>query len=104
VSVLVSAAFRWHTTGGTQWAHLVADTPEELHAAAAGLGMARRWFQADRRHPHYDLCGRMLRRACSLYPVGTRREVLEMARRCGEAVASGQLPVASSRLPREADL
>lgn len=36
-------------------AHLTADTLEELHAFAARLGLRRSWFQADDRHPHYDL-------------------------------------------------
>lgn len=27
----------------------------ELHAMAAELGLGRRWFHADARHPHYDI-------------------------------------------------
>lgn len=32
--------------------HMIADTDEELHAMAARIGVARRWFQDD----HYDVC------------------------------------------------
>jgi len=31
--------------------HMIADTEEELHAMAAAIGVARRWFQGD----HYDI-------------------------------------------------
>lgn len=31
--------------------HLIADTPEELHAMADKIGLARRWYQGD----HYDV-------------------------------------------------
>ena len=44
---------RW--TGG---GHLQADTPEELHAFAAKLGLKRSWFQTRPKRPeldHYDL-------------------------------------------------
>lgn len=36
-------------------AHLTADTLEELHAFAAGLGLRADWFQDHRILPHYDL-------------------------------------------------
>lgn len=29
----------------TRWSHLFADTPDELHAFAARLGLRRSWFQ-----------------------------------------------------------
>lgn len=39
--------------------HLTADTIEELHSAAAAVGMKRAWFQDDGRQiPHYDLVGK----------------------------------------------
>lgn len=38
--------------------HLIGDTIEELHAFAALLGLRRGWFQAQARHPHYDLTAR----------------------------------------------
>ena len=46
---------RW--TGG---GHLQADTPDELHAFAARLGLRREWFQSRPGRPerdHYDLTG-----------------------------------------------
>ncbi len=35
--------------------HMLADTPEELHAMADRIGVARRWFQAKASFPHYDI-------------------------------------------------
>ncbi len=38
--------------------HMIADTPEELHAMANKIGVARKWFQAPPKasFPHYDVC------------------------------------------------
>lgn len=36
--------------------HMIADTLGELHAMAEKIGVARRWFQKNGRHPHYDIC------------------------------------------------
>jgi Protein of unknown function (DUF4031) len=46
------ARIRWR---GREWSHLVADTPDELHAAAARLGLRREWAQDKGRTLHYDL-------------------------------------------------
>ena len=37
--------------------HMIADTPTELHAMAAVIGIARRWFQAPPKASfwHYDI-------------------------------------------------
>lgn len=35
--------------------HMVADTLDELHAMAARIGVARRWFQDKLSGPHYDI-------------------------------------------------
>lgn len=37
--------------------HMIADTPEELHAMADRIGVARRWFQAPPKASfwHYDI-------------------------------------------------
>ncbi len=45
---------RW----GHRWCHLTADTPEELHAFAGTLGLARSRFQSKPGRPwvdHYDI-------------------------------------------------
>lgn len=38
--------------------HMIADTPDELHAMADRIGVARRWFQAPPKASfwHYDIC------------------------------------------------
>jgi hypothetical protein len=41
-----------------EWSHLIADTTEELHAFAAGLGLERTWFHHTPARPwkdHYDI-------------------------------------------------
>lgn len=43
--------------------HMVADTPEELHAMAERIGVARKWFQRKASFPHYDICGAMKAKA-----------------------------------------
>jgi len=40
---------------GRIWSHLVADTADELHDAAARLGLRREWAQDKGRTLHYDL-------------------------------------------------
>lgn len=37
--------------GRMKMSHMIADTEEELHAMAAAIGIARRWYQGD----HYDI-------------------------------------------------
>lgn len=34
--------------------HMIADTPDELHAMAGRIGMRRHWFQKES-FPHYDV-------------------------------------------------
>jgi len=46
------ARIRWR---GRYWSHLVADTADELHAAAASLGIPREFAQTKGRTLHYDL-------------------------------------------------
>ena len=38
--------------GRMKMSHMIADTEEELHAMAAKVGVARKWYQGD----HYDIC------------------------------------------------
>lgn len=53
MSVYVDDAFTlWR---GRRWAHLMADTLDELHAMAERLGLPRRAFQDKRSGAHYDL-------------------------------------------------
>ena len=40
---------------GQRWAHLMADTLDELHAMAARLGIPRRAFQNKTSGAHYDV-------------------------------------------------
>ena len=40
---------------GPRWCHMIADSPKELHAMAARIGLRRAWFQAKASVPHYDI-------------------------------------------------
>lgn len=44
-----------HPWRGQRWAHLMADTLDELHAMAAQLGIPRRAFQNKPSGAHYDV-------------------------------------------------
>lgn len=61
--------------------HMIADTPDELHAMAQRVGLRRSWFQ-DHSVPHYDVS--KSRRALAV-DLGakeiTSRELVEIARR-----------------------
>lgn len=68
----------------TQWAHLTADTREELHAFANRIGLKRAWFQhADDYRWHYDVTPG--KRAAALragaQPIDRRELAALMARR-----------------------
>lgn len=43
---------------GHRWAHLFADSKEELHLAAHNLGLKVEWFQDHPTFPHYDISPR----------------------------------------------
>jgi hypothetical protein len=47
MTVYVDDMKMWAQVGSikAQWSHLFADTPEELHEFAAGIGLRRSWFQ-----------------------------------------------------------
>ena len=51
---------------GERWAHLMADTLDELHGFALRLGMPRRAFQDRRSGAHYDLTAGLRERAIEL--------------------------------------
>ena len=57
------ARIRWR---GMEWSHLVADTADELHDAAAQLGLRREWAQDKGRTLHYDLPEHLRLRAIDL--------------------------------------
>jgi hypothetical protein len=58
VSVYVDKAVYGY--GRMRMCHMIADEPDELHAMAAQIGVARRWFQDPAggkvSFPHYDVC------------------------------------------------
>lgn len=47
-----------HAYGRMVMCHMIADDPDELHAMADRIGVARRWFQISppASFPHYDVC------------------------------------------------
>jgi hypothetical protein len=55
VSVYVDASLYGY--GRMIMCHMIADTPDELHAMAERIGVARRWFQAppEASFWHYDI-------------------------------------------------
>jgi hypothetical protein len=63
--------------GRMKMSHMIADTPEELHAMADRIGIARRWFQAD----HYDVCLR--KRALAVEAGAIEVSMRELVRRLG---------------------
>jgi hypothetical protein len=58
---------------GRRWAHLMADTLEELHAMAARLGIPPRAFQDRRSGAHYDVDAALRERALALGVVPVSR-------------------------------
>lgn len=55
-----------HPWRGQRWAHLMADTLEELHAFAALLGIPRRAFQDKTSGAHYDVTTQLREQAIAL--------------------------------------
>lgn len=39
----------------TDGIHLIGDSLEELHEFAKSIGLGKHWFDANPKHPHYDL-------------------------------------------------
>lgn len=58
---------------GERWAHLLADTLDELHAFAKALGLPRRAFQDKLSGAHYDVTTEMRERALRLGAVAISR-------------------------------
>lgn len=61
---------------GKVWCHLVADTPEELHAFALQIGLRLAWFQINASYPHYDVTLAKRERALALGAVLADRVTL----------------------------
>lgn len=62
-----------HLWRGRRWAHLLADTLEELHRFAEALGVPRRAFQDKRSGAHYDIDAALRERALTLGAVAVSR-------------------------------
>jgi hypothetical protein len=58
---------------GERWAHLMADTLDELHAFAQRLGIPRRAFQNKASGAHYDVNTVLRERAIALGAVAISR-------------------------------
>lgn len=58
---------------GRRWAHLMADSLEELHAFAARLGLPRHAFQDKTSGAHYDVSAEMREQAVALGAVAISR-------------------------------
>ena len=79
---------------GERWAHLMADTLDELHAFAARLGMPRRAFQDKTSGAHYDLPAPLRERAIAQGAVAISRhrdrELLRAVIRNAKAQGRGE--------------
>jgi hypothetical protein len=62
-----------HLWRGRRWAHLMADTLDELHAMAALLDIPRRAFQNKTSGAHYDVPAELRERALVLGAVAISR-------------------------------
>jgi len=58
---------------GQRWAHLLADTLEELHRFAARLGIPREAFQNRDSGAHYDIDAKLRQRALAMGAVAISR-------------------------------
>lgn len=66
--------------------HLIADTEAELHAMAAKIGVARKWYQRD----HYDIC--MSKRALAIGFGAVEITYMQCGLMCAVRRVSGALP------------
>ena len=62
-----------HLWRDQRWAHLMADTLDELHAMAAQLGIPRRAFQNKTSGAHYDVNAALREQAIALGAVAISR-------------------------------
>jgi len=73
MTVYVDDAVTWWR--GQRWAHLMADTLDELHAMAAQLGMPRRAFQDKTSGAHYDVTVELREQALGLGAMAISRHI-----------------------------
>lgn len=59
MSVYVDELMVWGLWKYGKSSHLTADSLDELHAFAEGIGLKRRWFQDRKDFPHYDVAARL---------------------------------------------
>lgn len=81
--------------------HLAADSVQELHVFAAGIGIKRCWFHPSARFPHYDITGpqREQALAAGARAVTSRELVARMhclQRNTGEDARQAPLPDAAT--------
>lgn len=70
--------------------HMIADTDEELHAMAAKIGVARRWWQAPPEHDsHYDIA--LSKRALAVAAGAVEITWRQTGAMCFRRRATGQL-------------
>lgn len=62
-----------HPWRGRRWAHLLADTLEELHRFADALGLPRHAFQDKSSGAHYDIDAALRERALALGAIAISR-------------------------------
>ncbi|AWV08587.1 DUF4031 domain-containing protein [Marilutibacter maris] len=81
---------------GRRWAHLMADTLDELHAFAARLGIPRHAFQNKTSGAHYDVPSDLRERALALGAVAISRhrdrEQVRAVIRVAKAQGRGEHP------------
>ncbi|MDQ3205362.1 MAG: DUF4031 domain-containing protein [Pseudomonadota bacterium] len=77
---------------GARWAHLMADTLDELHRAAADLGLPRRAFQNRTSGAHYDVTAELRQAAIAAgaVPISRHRDRVLMRAVIGTARAQGR--------------
>lgn len=81
-----------HPWRGKRWAHLMADTLEELHAFADRLGIPRRAFQDKTSGAHYDVTAELREHALQLgaTPISRHDDREQMRRVIRQAKAQGR--------------
>ena len=66
----------------TDGTHLVGHPISELHRFAESIGLKRKWYQTQSRHPHYDIMSKtILNRALEKGAVlGTKKQIVDFIR------------------------